>query len=67
MKDPSVSENAGIRDTAIPLHISINVAFLCTDKFSAYEILLKQKHVASKFCTQRIEREFEPEKQLKAS
>lgn len=34
-----------------------NVAFWCTDKFSAYEILPKQKHVASKFYTQQIERE----------
>ncbi|MGF7484006.1 IS1 family transposase [Providencia sp. SP181] len=34
-----------------------NVVFWCTDKFSAYEILPKQKHVASKFYTQRIERE----------
>ncbi len=34
-----------------------NVAFWCTDKFSTYEILPKQKHVASKFYTQRIERE----------
>ncbi|WP_275075211.1 IS1 family transposase [Providencia rettgeri] len=34
-----------------------NVAFWCTDKFSTYEILPKQKHVASKLYTQRIERE----------
>lgn len=34
-----------------------NVAFWCTDKFCAYEILPKQKHVANKFYTQRIERE----------
>ncbi|MGF7483996.1 IS1 family transposase [Providencia sp. SP181] len=34
-----------------------NVVFWCTGKFSAYEILPKQKHVASKFYTQRIERE----------
>ncbi len=33
------------------------MAFWCADKFSAYEILSKQKYVVSKFYTQRIERE----------
>lgn len=34
-----------------------NVAFWCTDKFNAYEMLPKEKHAVSKFYTQRIERE----------
>lgn len=69
--------NAGIRDTARALHISINavvrtlknfrqllellsgfnVAFWCTDNFSAYELLPDEKHITGKLYTQRIERE----------
>lgn len=35
----------------------LNVAFLCTDKFSAYDILPNLKHITGKVYTQRIERE----------
>lgn len=41
----------------LTLRSEFNVVFWCTDKFSTYEILPKEKHVASKFYTQRIERE----------
>lgn len=34
-----------------------NVAFWCTDNFSAYEVLPDEKHIAGKLYTQRIERE----------
>ncbi len=62
--------NSGIRDTARALHISINavmrvlkklsrfnIAFWCTDKFKAYNMLPKNKHLFRKSFTQRIERE----------
>ncbi len=34
-----------------------NVAFWCTDNFSAYEVLPNEKHITGKLYTQRIERE----------
>lgn len=34
-----------------------NVAFWCTDNFSAYELLPGKKHITGKLYTQRIERE----------
>ena len=34
-----------------------NVAFWCTDNFSAYNVLPNDKHIVGKIYTQRIERE----------
>ncbi|HGU6737759.1 TPA: IS1 family transposase, partial [Klebsiella pneumoniae] len=34
-----------------------DVAFWCTDNFSAYDMLPKEKHITGKLYTQRIERE----------
>jgi insertion element IS1 protein InsB len=34
-----------------------NVAFWCTDNFSAYDVLANEKHITGKLYTQRIERE----------
>ncbi|AYN25535.1 IS1 family transposase (plasmid) [Buttiauxella sp. 3AFRM03] len=34
-----------------------NVAFWCTDNFSAYDVLPNEKHITGKLYTQRIERE----------
>jgi insertion element IS1 protein InsB len=34
-----------------------NVAFWCTDNFSAYDMLPNEKHITGKLYTQRIERE----------
>lgn len=35
----------------------LNVAFWCTDNFSAYNVLPNDKHIVGKIYTQRIERE----------
>lgn len=36
---------------------SFNVAFWCTDNFSAYDGLPNKKHITGRLYTQRIERE----------
>lgn len=41
----------------LKLLIDFNVAFWCTDNFSAYDMLPNEKHITGKIYTQRIERE----------
>jgi insertion element IS1 protein InsB len=42
----------------IGLLSGFNVAFWCTDNFSAYDMLPDEKHIKGKLYTQRIEREY---------
>ncbi|MBC3382239.1 IS1 family transposase [Serratia fonticola] len=41
----------------LKLLVGFNVAFWCTDNFSAYDMLPNEKHITGKLYTQRIERE----------
>lgn len=41
----------------LTLLVGLNVAFWCTDNFSAYDMLPNEKHITSQLSTQRIERE----------
>lgn len=43
--------------TLLGLLSGFNVAFWCTDNFSAYDVLPNEKHITGKLYTQRIERE----------